>query len=152
MRGAEKRSSGIQIISNLSTSLPAASLACRLAQTVWRDNSLVVTTCRLCRRNLVLNVFNSTDRWIKPAYRQSPPRRGFVRGPRYIADDPFRQYAFRGRTTSKTVRIKIIISSPKLQLLMYQRSKSRRLFISATCAVPPREPLICAQPVIPGLT
>ena len=58
----------------------------------------------------------------------------------------------RSRRTSTHVRIKILISKPSDQLLIYTRSNVTRSVISSSNRVSPRNPLTCAQPVSPGLT
>jgi hypothetical protein len=60
------------------------------------------------------------------------------------------QYA-RSRRTSKHVRAKILMSKPSDQLLIYHRSNFTRSVIFSSDRVSPRNPLTCAQPVIPGL-
>src|SRR5690349_6576512 len=62
------------------------------------------------------------------------------------------QYALRPLASSEQVRRMMRRSSQMLQLLMYQRSCSTRFFMRSISAVPPRNPLTCAQPEIPGLT
>ena len=53
----------------------------------------------------------------------------------------------RSRRTSKQVRIKILISKPSDQLLIYTRSNVARSVISSSNRVSPRNPLTCAQPI-----
>ena len=69
----------------------------------------------------------------------------------FLATSLSDQYA-RSRRTSKHVRNKILISSPSDQLLIYHKSNFTRSAICSKDAVSPRNPLTCAQPVMPGLT
>src|SRR5699024_12747252 len=46
----------------------------------------------------------------------------------------------------------ILISNQTLHSRMYSRSNSTRFSIFSSVSVSPRQPLICAQPVMPGFT
>ena len=97
-------------------------------QPVQRYDSHRVALASLSRGELPDDALEATDGRIKLANHVHDTH----------ADVP--QYAFLWRSTSANVRSRISKSSPTLQLLMYQRSKSMRFFISSTCSVLPRAP------------